>query len=105
MTFYKSLNRLIIGKCFLTQILTNRPKRFYFQGKNKMQVQPTMNFNNRQVERTSYQKHLGILFYEKLNFKQNIDNVIPKINKVISVIKNSDILYHGNHYLQYIKLS
>ena len=46
-----------------------------------------------------------VLFDEKLNFKQNIDNVIPKINKGISVIKNSDILYHGNHYLLYIKLS
>ena len=53
-----------------------------------MQVQPTMNFSNRQVERTSYQTHLGILFDEKLNFKQNIDNAIPKINKGISVIKN-----------------
>ena len=40
-----------------------------------------------QVERTSYKKHLGILLHEKLNFKKHIDSVLPKINKVISVIR------------------
>ena len=86
MTFCKSLNGLIIGKCFLTQILTNRPKKLYFQ-KKKVQVHPTINFSNITVERTSYQKHLGILLNEKLNCQQHIDSVIPKINKGISVIK------------------
>ena len=65
MTFRKSQNGFIIRKCFFTQILTNRPKRFYFQEKNKVQVHPTINLNNIQVERTSYQKHLGILLDEK----------------------------------------
>ena len=85
MTFCKSLNGPIIGKCFLTQILTNRPKKLYFQEK-KVQVHPAINFNNITVERTSYQKHLGILLNEKLNCQQHIDSVIPKINKGISVI-------------------
>ena len=76
---------LQIGKSFLTQILTNRPKKLYFQEK-KVQVHPTINFNNITVERTSYQKHLGILRNEKLNYQQHIDSVIPKINKGISVI-------------------
>ena len=58
-----------------------------FLRKNKAQVHPTINLNNIQAEKTSYQKHLGILLKEKLNFKQHIDNVIPKINKGISVIK------------------
>ena len=40
-----------------------------------------------QVERTSYNKHLGILLDEKLNFKKHIDSVLPKISKGISVIR------------------
>ena len=35
----------------------------------------------------SYQKHLGILLDEKLNFKQHIDSAISKVNKGISVIR------------------
>ena len=58
-----------------------------FWRKNKVQVHPTINLSNIQVERASYQKHLGILIDEKLNLKQRIDSVIPKINKGISVIK------------------
>ena len=58
-----------------------------FSRKNKVQVHPTINYNNTQIEIRSYQKHLGILLDEKLNFKQHIDSVIPKINKGISVIK------------------
>ena len=72
--------------------------------KNKVQIHPTINLNNIQVERTSYQKHLRILLNEKLNSKQDqkhlrillneklnskqdIDSVIPKISKGISIIK------------------
>ena len=35
----------------------------------------------------SYQKHLGLLLDEKLNFKQHVDSAILKMNKGISVIK------------------
>ena len=35
----------------------------------------------------SYQKHLGLLLDEKLNFKQHVDSAILKMNKDISVIK------------------
>ena len=41
-----------------------------FQKKKKIKVDPSL--NNVQVERVSYQKHLGILLDEKLNFKQHI---------------------------------
>ena len=40
------------------------------------------------MARASYQKHFGILFDEKLNFKQRADNAIIKVSKAISVIKN-----------------
>ena len=41
-----------------------------FSRKKKIQVHSTIGLNNVQVERVSYQKHLGILLDEKLNFKQ-----------------------------------
>ena len=46
-----------------------------------------MSFNNIQVERVSHHKHLHILLYEKLNFKQNINTSTFKINKGIPTIK------------------
>ena len=68
-----------------------------FTRKKKIHVHPTINFNNVQVERMSYQKHLGILLDEKLNFKQHIDTAISKVSKGILVIKNLHIIYQENH--------
>ena len=58
-----------------------------FSRKKKTQSHPAISLNNVQVERTSYQKHLGLLLDEKLNFKQHVDSAILKMNKGISVIK------------------
>ena len=58
-----------------------------FSRKKQVQIHPTINLNNVEVERAPYQKHLGIILDEKLNFKQHIDNAISKINKGIAVIK------------------
>ena len=58
-----------------------------FSRKKQFQSHPTISLNNFQVERASYQKHLGIILDEKLNFKQHVDNAISKINKSISAIK------------------
>ena len=58
-----------------------------FSRKKKTQSHPELSLNNIPVERSSYQKHLGLIFDEKLNFKQHIDNAISKINKGIAVIK------------------
>ena len=69
MTFCKSQNGLIIGKCLLTLIL-KIGQEVLFSRINKVQVHPTINLSNIQVERASYQKHLGILLDEKLNLKQ-----------------------------------
>ena len=55
--------------------------------KKKIQTHPIISFNNVQVP---YQKHVGILLDEKLNFKQHVDSPILKMNKDISVIKNVD---------------
>ena len=58
-----------------------------FSRKNQIQNHPTISLNNVQVERTTYQKHLGVILDEKLNFKEHVDIAISKVNKGISLIK------------------
>ena len=58
-----------------------------FSRKTQVQNHPTISLNNIQVERSVYQKHLGVILDEKLNFKEHIDNAISKVHKGISVIK------------------
>ena len=58
-----------------------------FSRKKQFQSHPTISLNNFQVERASYQKHLGIILDEKLNFKQHVDNAVSKINKGTYAIK------------------
>ena len=58
-----------------------------FSKKKKAESHPTNSLNNIQVQRSSYQKHLGLILDEKLNFKQHIDSAISEINKGIAVIK------------------
>ena len=48
--------------------------------KEKVQIHPTISLNKIQVERASYQKHLGTLPDEKLNLKQHIGSAILKLN-------------------------
>ena len=67
-----------------------------FSRKKKIQIHLTVSLNSIQVKRASHHKNLGILLNEKINFKQHIETTILKINKSISVIKNSDIVCHGN---------
>ena len=58
-----------------------------FSRKKKAQSHPIISLNNIQVEKSSNQKHLGLILDEKFNFKQHIDSAISKINKGIAVIK------------------
>ena len=58
-----------------------------FSRKNQIQNHPTISLNNVQVERTTYQKHLGVIHDEKLNFKEHVDSTISEVNKGISLIK------------------
>ena len=58
-----------------------------FSRKKQIQNHPAISLNNIQVERTNFQKHLGLILDEKLNFKQHVDSAISKVSKGISVIK------------------
>ena len=64
-----------------------KPAQEVIFSKKKKKTQTYPSLNNIQVEKVPYQKHLGILLDEKLNFKQHVDSAILKINKGISVIK------------------
>ena len=58
-----------------------------FSRKKQVQFHPTISLSNIQVERVPYQKHLGLILDEKLNFKQHIVSAISKVNKGVSIIK------------------
>ena len=76
----------------------NKPaQEVLFSRKKKTQNHPNISLNNIQVERVSHQKHLGLILDEKLNFKRHIESTVFKVNRVIDVLKNSDIAFHGNH--------
>ena len=66
-------------------MLVDQPEKCYFQEK-QVQIHPTISLNN--IERASYQKHVGVIRDRKLNFKKDIDCAISKVNKGISLITN-----------------
>ena len=63
-----------------------------FSRKKKIKVHPTISLSNVQIERMSYQNHLGILLDDILDFKLHIDSAISKVSKGISVIKKLDTI-------------
>ena len=67
--------------------LSKTAQEVLFSRRKKLQILPTISLNNIQVERASYQKQLGILLDEKLDFKQHVDSGIMKVHKGISIIK------------------
>ena len=58
-----------------------------FSRKNSNITHPSIHFNNVQVQRANQQRHVGIIFDEKLNFKSHIDKVLTKASKGIASIK------------------
>ena len=66
---------------------TKPAQEVIFSRKKVDSAHPNILFNDISVERASHQKHLGIYFDEKLNFKMHIETVLCKVNKGISIIK------------------
>ena len=59
-----------------------------FSRKKKVSIHSVISLNNIQVEKTSYQKHLGIFLDKKLTFTHYNDNALCKVGKGIAIIKN-----------------
>ena len=68
---------------------TKPAQEVLFSRRKKTLCHPTLSLNNIQVERVSFQKHLGQILDEKLNFKQHIERAIVKINNGVAVIKKT----------------
>ena len=58
-----------------------------FSRKTKVLIHPVISLYNIQMEKASYQKHLGLFIDEKLAFKHHIDHTFCEVNKSIAVIK------------------
>ena len=62
----------------------NKPaQEVLFSKKKTAESHPTISLNNIQVQRSSYQKHLGLILDKKLNFNQHIDSVFQKLVKLL----------------------
>ena len=59
-----------------------------FSRKKKVSIFSVISLNNIQMEKASYQQHLGLFLDEKLTFKYHIANTLCKVHKGIAVIKN-----------------
>ena len=52
---------------------------------------PPVKFNENNITKCSYQKHLGIVLDSKLNFNTHIDQKIKKCNKLIGLMKRLSV--------------
>ena len=57
---------------------------------------PSIYFNNKSVKQVPSQKHLGMIFDKKLNFKEHLKIILNKVNKTIGLLRNlQNILPRG----------
>ena len=62
----------------------NKPaQEVLFSKKKKAESHPLISLNNIQVQRSSYQKHLGLILDEKLNFNNILTVLFQKLIKVL----------------------
>ena len=85
----KSESANVLNNDLLNPDPSKSAQKITFSKKKQFQIRPTKSLNNIQVKRASYQKHLGIILDEKLNFKQHAHNAISKINNSMPVIRKT----------------
>ena len=57
-----------------------------FSGTTKKISHPPLNFSNTSVRKVQFQKHLGVYLDGKLDFREHLQNMFRKINKIISLL-------------------
>ena len=62
-----------------------------FSRKSKVHSDLPLTFNNNDIKKCSYQKHLGIILDSKLDFNVHADNKIKKYYKIIGIIKRLSV--------------
>ena len=73
-------------KFFYNPDSTKQAQEVIFSRKNNKPCHPDLIFNQTNVNRTSSQKHLGLILDEKLDFKEHVKALIDKASKGISVL-------------------
>ena len=58
-----------------------------FSRKKKKRNHPEISFNNSPVVQSSFQKHLGMILDDKLNFLEHLQSIMNKINKTIGLLR------------------
>ena len=66
---------------------TKQAQEVIFSHKTNKPHHPILLFNQSQVQRSSAQKHLGVILDDKLNFNHHVKCAIDKANKGISVLR------------------
>ena len=67
--------------------LTKQEQEVIFSRKLNKPVHPYLTFNNSQVSQTEFQKHLGLILDNKLNFNKHLKSVLDKISKNMGLIR------------------
>ena len=75
-----------------------------FSRKTKNSSHPPVAFNNNVIMKYPHHKHLGIVFYSKLDFKFHVDQKIEKCNKLIGLIRRLSVNVPRNALLAIYKL-
>ena len=70
-----------------------------FSQKSKVHSYPPFTFNNNDVKKCPYQKHLGIILDSKLDFNIHVDNKIKMCYKIIGIIKRLSSMCREKRYL------
>ena len=78
-------------------------KLFYLSKHSNNLSHPPIKFNNNNISKCPHQKHLGIVFDSKLNFKAHVDQKIKKCNRMIGLIRRLSINLPRNALLTIYK--
>ena len=73
-----------------------------FSRKHQKISHPSIYFNNNSIDSVSSQKHLGMILDIKLNFQEDIKNILTKVNKTIGLLRKLQTSYPENHYFQHL---
>ena len=58
-----------------------------FSRKIQKSCHPSIYFNNKSLKQVPYQKHLGRILDNKLNFQEHLKNILNKVSKTIGLLR------------------
>ena len=67
--------------------ISKKAQQVIFSRKVKKNPHPPLTFNSNQVNKTSSQKHLGIILDESLSFEEHLKTISIKTNKTLYLLR------------------